>query len=41
VYPVAVALAGLDAWQEAVPDEAVDLDEADPGFLPAVPVEQA
>ena len=33
VHPVAVALAGLDAGQVAVPDEPVHLGEPDPGLL--------
>jgi hypothetical protein len=40
VYPVAVALAGLDVGDEAVPDEAVDFGQRHPG-LNAVDVEQA
>ena len=32
VHPVAVALAGADAGQVAVPDEAVDLGQLDPGL---------
>ena len=40
VHPVAVALAGFDVGDEAVPDEAVDLGQRHPG-LGAVGVEQA
>ena len=40
VHAVAVALAGLDAGQVGVPDEAVDLGQLDAG-LGAVVVDQA